>query len=103
MELIENPWFVLVLGMGTVFIGLFLLVIIIKIMGAIAAAAGKKSTTEPADAPAAPAAAAVSAADGVQYPHDVDRAAFDAAVAAAIAAYTGSEANGFRFTKITKL
>ena len=36
MDLINNPWFVLVLGMGTVFIGLFLLVLIIKVMGFIA-------------------------------------------------------------------
>ena len=50
MDLINNPWFVLVLGMGTVFIGLFLLVLIIKVMGFIA---GKTVKT-----PAAPAAAA---------------------------------------------
>ena len=53
MDLINNPWFVLVLGMGTVFIGLFLLVLIIKVMGFIA---GKTVKT-----PAAPAAAAKAA------------------------------------------
>ena len=53
MDLINNPWFVLVLGMGTVFIGLFLLVLIIKVMGLIA---GKTVKT-----PAAPAAAAKAA------------------------------------------
>ena len=50
MDLINNPWFVLVLGMGT-----------------------------------------------------VDRYAFDAAVAAAIAAYTGRDIKGFRITRITKM
>ena len=93
MDLINNPWFVLVLGMGTVFIGLFLLVLIIKVMGFIA---GKTVKT-----PAAPAAAAKPAP--VVYPHEVDRYAFDAAVAAAIAAYTGRDIKGFRITRITKM
>lgn len=34
--MITNPWVVLVLGMGTVFAGLLLLVLIIKVMGLIA-------------------------------------------------------------------
>ena len=46
--MITNPWVVLVLGMGTVFAGLLLLVLIIKVMGLIA---GKTVKT-----PAAPAA-----------------------------------------------
>ncbi len=91
MDLINNPWFVLVLGMGTVFIGLFLLVLIIKVMGLIA---GKIVKT-----PAAPAAAPA----GAVYPHEVDRYAFDAAVAAAIAVYYGRDVEGFRITKITKM
>ena len=97
MDLINNPWFVLVLGMGTVFIGLFLLVLIIKVMGFIA---GKTVKT-----PAAPAAAAKAAPAPapVVYPHEVDRYAFDAAVAAAIAAYTGRDIKGFRITRITKM
>ena len=104
MDLINNPWFVLVLGMGTVFIGLFLLVLIIKVMGLIAgktvktpAAPAAAAKTAPAAAPAAPAPAPVV------YPHEVDRYAFDAAVAAAIAAYTGRDIKGFRITKITKM
>lgn len=60
MDLINNPWFVLVLGMGTVFIGLFLLVLIIKVMGLIA---GKTVKT-----PAAPAAAAKAAPAPVAAP-----------------------------------
>ena len=51
----------------------------------------------PAAAPAAPAPAPVV------YPHEVDRYAFDAAVAAAIAAYTGRDIKGFRITRITKM
>ena len=95
MDLINNPWFVLVLGMGTVFAGLLLLVLIIKVMGLIA---GKTVKT-----PAAPAAAAKAAPAPVVYPHEVDRYAFDAAVAAAIAAYTGRDIKGFRITRITKI
>ena len=91
--MITNPWVVLVLGMGTVFAGLLLLVLIIKVMGLIA---GKTVKT-----PAAPAAAPAPAP--VVYPHEVDRYAFDAAVAAAIAAYTGRDIKGFRITRITKI
>lgn len=106
MDLINNPWFVLVLGVGTVFIGLFLLVLIIKVMGLIvgktvktpaAPAAAAKAAPAPVAAPAAPAPAPVV------YPHEVDRYAFDAAVAAAIAAYTGRDIKGFRITRITKI
>ena len=102
MDLINNPWFVLVLGMGTVFAGLLLLVLIIKVMGLIA---GKTVKTPAAPAPvAAPAAAPAAPAPApVVYPHEVDRYAFDAAVAAAIAAYTGRDIKGFRITRITKI
>ncbi len=101
MDLINNPWFVLVLGMGTVFIGLFLLVIIIKIMGLIAGKNAKKPDVPAAAVKAAPMQAAAPA--GAVYPHEVDRYAFDAAVAAAIAVYYGRDVEGFRITKITKM
>ena len=106
MDLINNPWFVLVLGMGTVFIGLFLLVLIIKVMGFIAGKTVKTPAAPAAAAKAAPAPAAAPAAPApapVVYPHEVDRYAFDAAVAAAIAAYTGRDIKGFRITRITKM
>lgn len=112
MDLINNPWFVLVLGMGTVFIGLFLLVLIIKVMGFIAGktvktpaapAAAAKAAPAPVAAPAAAPAAPAPAPAPVVYPHEVDRYAFDAAVAAAIAAYTGRDIKGFRITRITKM
>lgn len=106
MDLINNPWFVLVLGMGTVFIGLFLLVLIIKVMGFIAGKTVKTPAAPAAAAKAAPAPVAAPAAPApapVVYPHEVDRYAFDAAVAAAIAAYTGRDIKGFRITRITKI
>ncbi len=106
MDLINNPWFVLVLGMGTVFIGLFLLVLIIKVMGFIAGKTVKTPAAPAAAAKAAPAPVAAPVAPApapVVYPHEVDRYAFDAAVAAAIAAYTGRDIKGFRITRITKM
>ena len=108
--MITNPWVVLVLGMGTVFASLLLLVLIIKVMGLIAGktvktpaapAAAAKAAPAPVAAPAA--APAAPAPAPVVYPHEVDRYAFDAAVAAAIAAYTGRDIKGFRITRITKI
>lgn len=106
--MITNPWVVLVLGMGTVFAGLLLLVLIIKVMGLIAGKTVKTPAAPAAAAKAAPApvaapAAAPAAPAPVVYPHEVDRYAFDAAVAAAIAAYTGRDIKGFRITRITKM
>lgn len=104
--MITNPWVVLVLGMGTVFAGLLLLVLIIKVMGLIAGKTVKTPAAPAAAAKAAPAPVAAPAAPApapVVYPHEVDRYAFDAAVAAAIAAYTGRDIKGFRITRITKM
>lgn len=102
--MITNPWVVLVLGMGTVFAGLLLLVLIIKVMGLIAGKTVKTPAAPAAAAKAAPAAAPAAPAPApVVYPHEVDRYAFDAAVAAAIAAYTGRDIKGFRITRITKM
>ena len=120
-DLLNNPWFVLALGMGTVFVGLFLLILISKLMSLVINGLSKKErANKPAPAAvAAPAPAAVAApapapvqpsepapapaAAPVVYPHEVDRYAFDAAVAAAIAAYTGRNIRGFRITRITRL
>ena len=104
--MITNPWVVLVLGMGTVFAGLLLLVLIIKVMGLIAGKTVKTPAAPAAAAKAAPAPVAAPAAPApapVVHPHEVDRYAFDAAVAAAIAAYTGRDIKGFRITRITKM
>ena len=112
-DLLNNPWIVLALGMGTVFVGLFLLILISKLMSLLINVLSKKErANKPAPAAvAAPAPAPVQssepapapAAAPVVYPHEVDRYAFDAAVAAAIAAYTGRNIRGFRITRITRL
>lgn len=103
MDMTQNPWFVMLLGMGTVFVGLVLLVFITKMMSTIIKKLDKldKLDNLATPAPAAPAQPVVKAEAAV-YPHEVDRLAFDAAVIAAIAAYTGSESKAFRITKITK-
>ena len=73
----------------------------VAVAGAAAPAAAAKAAPAPVAAPAAAPAAPASAP--VVYPHEVDRYAFDAAVAAAIAAYTGRDIKGFRITRITKM
>lgn len=116
-DLLNNPWFVLALGMGTVFVGLFLLILISKLMSLVINGLSKKERANkpapaavaapapaPAPAPVQPSEPAPApAAAPVVYPHEVDRYAFDAAVAAAIAAYTGRNIRGFRITRITRL
>ena len=114
-DLLNNPWIVLALGMGTVFVGLFLLILISKLMSLVINGLSRKERANkpapaavaapaPAPAPVQPSEPAPApAAAPVVYPHEVDRYAFDAAVAAAIAAYTGRNIRGFRITRITRL
>lgn len=92
MEL--NGFLVMLLGMGTVFVGLIILILLIMLMGAIM----RKAVKEPA--PAAPKAAAAPAAaqQGIQ-----NRQEFVAAVSAAIAEDMGTEADGLRIKSIKKL
>ena len=77
---------VMVLGMGTVFVGLIMLILLTKLMSAVI---GKGKGAE--QAKAAPVAAGIS-----------DRKAFDAAIAAAIATYMGNEPEGLRIHSIKR-
>ncbi len=79
---------VMVLGMGTVFVGLITLILLTKLMSAVI---GKGKAA--AQAEAAPAAAA-----GIP-----DRKAFDAAIAAAIATYMGNAPEGLRIHSIKRV
>ena len=90
-----SPWFVLLLGMGTVFTGLVLIILLTKLMSSFFT--GKKPTA----AAAAPAPAAPQAQAAPQ--PILNRPQFDAAIAAAIAAYTGTTANGLRIHSIKQL
>ncbi|MDY3822951.1 MAG: OadG family protein [Eubacteriales bacterium] len=83
---------VMVLGMGTVFAGLIMLILLTKLMSVVI---GRGKGAE--QAKAAPVAAAAPAA-GIS-----DRKAFDAAIAAAIATYMGNEPEGLRIHSIKKV
>ena len=78
----------MVLGMGTVFVGLIMLILLTKLMSAVI---GKGKGAEQAKA------APVAAAAGIS-----DRKAFDAAIAAAIATYMGNEPEGLRIHSIKR-
>ena len=95
-----NNLTVILMGMGIVFVGLIVLIWVCSIMGKICMAALKKPAekTETAAAPAtAPVAAPAAADDGI-----ADRGAFIAAVSAAIAEASGTDAAGLRIVKIEK-
>ena len=92
-----SPVFVLLLGMGTVFFGLFCLILLTKLMSK-ALGEGKEAAVK-----AAPAAAVAAPAPVVSTPDVADRKAFDAAIAAAIATYMGGEPQGLRIRSIKKV
>ena len=89
-----SPVFVLLLGMGTVFFGLFCLILLTKLMSKVLGE-GKEAAAQVVPAAAIPAKAAT--------PDVADRKAFDAAIAAAIATYMGSEPQGLRIRSIKKV
>ena len=95
-----NNLTVILMGIGVVFAGLIGLIIVCTVMGKICSAAFKNKTAEKA-APAAPVAAtpAPAAADAVI----ANRGEFVAAVSAAIAEASGTDAGGLRIVKIEKL
>ncbi len=90
-----SPVFVLLLGLGTVFFGLFCLIVLTKLMSK-ALGEGKEAAVKAA--PAAAAAPVQAAAPDV-----ADRKAFDAAIAAAIATFMGGELQGLRIRSIKKV
>jgi sodium pump decarboxylase gamma subunit len=93
-----NNLTVILMGIGVVFAGLIGLIIVCTIMGKICAAAFKTKAAENAAPVAAPAPASQASADGI-----ADRGAFIAAVSAAIAEASGTDAAGLRIVKIEKL
>lgn len=92
-----SPWFVLLLGMGTVFVGLLSIILLTKLMSSVMAAKTQPAAT-PLPAQNAPAAPVQQNAFPI-----ADRACFDAVVAAAIASYTGTKASGLRIHSIKPL
>lgn len=93
MELQYNPFFVMLLGMGTVFVGLVALIYITKAMGALYhRLRHDKPVTQAYPEATAPAVAPQGAI--------ANRPQFVAAVSAAIASYMGTEPGGLRIHSI---
>lgn len=84
-------WFVVVMGMGTVFVVLILIIALCYLLG-LACRAGAKQEEAAAQAPVSAAPAAIS-----------NRAELAAAIAAAIAEYSGTDASAIRILSIKKL
>ena len=95
-----SNWFVCVMGMGTVFISLVLLVAITVLLSKICRIlSGEKK----ADAPASAVAPAAPAAPVLKDAQIADRGEFVAAVSAAIAEELGTDVSGIRIISIKSL
>ena len=92
--------FVVAMGMGTVFVGLICIIILIKLMSWIINAAVKTAPAKPqAAAPAAPAPAAAAAV-----PAEIpNRGEFVAAVSAAIAEDLGTDVSKIQIISIKRI
>lgn len=87
-------WFVVCMGMGTVFVGLICIVILCKILSAVCMLAEKK------DAPATAAAPAVTASAPQQIEN---RQEIIAAVSAAVAEELGTDISAIRILSFKKI
>ena len=101
---------VFVLGFGTVFVGLFALILIIALLGKVMAGlaakkAPKAAQAAPAEQPAAPAPAAVEPEPAPEpaLEEGEDRQSMVAAISAAIATVMGEDVSGIRILSITRM
>ena len=85
-----SNWFVVVMGIGTVFFGLICIIVLSYIMSAICRAGEKPA--------AAPTPAAAPAAESIP-----NRQAMIAAISAAIAEDMGTDLSGIRILSVKKL
>ena len=85
-----DNWFVVIMGIGTVFAVLILIIGLCWLVGLLSRSRKEEPKAEAAPAPAAPTAIA-------------NRAELSAAVAAAIAEYSGTEASAIRILSIKKI
>lgn len=85
----EN-WFVVVMGIATVFVVLVLIIGLCYLLGAICRDRSQKTATETAPTAAAP--------EGIP-----NRAELAAAIAAAVAEYSGTDASALRILSIKKI
>lgn len=90
--------FVVLMGMGTVFVGLVCIVVLIKIMGAILGKTGNAAPEKPAPAAASAAPAAAVVPAGIP-----NRPEFVAAVSAAIAEDLGTDVSKIQIHSIKRI
>jgi len=93
-------WFVIVMGLGTVFIGLLCVVLLCKILGAVCSLSEGKTTTVPQSH--APVAAPVAQTNATT-PSATNRGEIIAAIGVAIAEEIGVDANAIRITSIKRV
>ena len=96
-----ESWFVIVMGLGTVFIGLICIILLCKILGAVCSIANKKSD-ESAPAPRQ-ASALVPTPAPAPTPVFQNRGEVIAAIGAAIAETEGVDLNAIRITSIRRI
>lgn len=90
-------WFVCVLGMGTVFVGLLVLVLVCQLLGVIFK---NSKDSAPKLAPVSPAAAAAPSAQPTEIPN---RQELIAAVSVAIAEELGEDVAAIRITSLKRI
>ncbi len=97
----EKDLYVIVLGVGTVFVGLICIIILCKILGVCCQILAKKDNSESTSAPAVPSAPVAPAAP---VPAVIpNRRETVAAIAAAIAEDLGTDVSAIRILSIEKL
>lgn len=92
-------WFVIVMGIGTVFLGLICIILLCKILGAVCVLIEKKGESAPSAN--APAPRSAQAAAKAQDP--AKRQEIIAAIGVAIAEECGVDVNAIRITSIKKI
>jgi len=97
-----SPWFVLILGLGTVFLGLLSIILLTKLMSSVLGQKSKKKP-EPEQKPSAAVPTVSDKAPQSAVCPIPDRGCFSAVIAAAIAAYTGTDAEGLRIHSVRPL
>lgn len=97
-----SPWFVLVLGMGTVFFGLIVIILLVKLMSALLKGKNTAVTSVVEPNITAPTFLPTQPVSKPKMPI-ADRACLSAVIAAAIASYTGTDAEGLRICRMKTL
>lgn len=90
-----SPFFICLMGIGTVFVGLICLILVCKLLGVFCGSFRNQTQTEPA-------AAIIPAVSAADQPIE-NRQELLAAISAAVAEELGTDVNGIRITSFKKL